>query len=205
MANSTMLNVLSHSIFLSAAWALRTCSMVLFMRSVCPSDCGCHAEVALWWIPSAKQTSLKKWPVNLGSLSWMISTGKPCLLKTWSCINCAKPSAVRLISVLTRITILVHLSTTVRIESCPEVVSGSAVMRSTEMWVHGVSASSGGCNKPCVAVVPVLVVWHTWQFLTYSVTSWVMPRHVNNACTLWRVLSLPWCPAKSESWHSCRM
>ena len=47
MANSTMLSILSHSLGVLALCALNTCSTVLFMRSVCPSDCGLNAVVLL--------------------------------------------------------------------------------------------------------------------------------------------------------------
>ena len=94
-------------------------------------------------------TVFQKWPVKRGSLSDKMSMGMPNCVMTWSCMSCAKPSAVMVTAVGTSLTIFVHLSTTGRMLSCPSEVSGKHVIRSTEIFCHGTSDNAGKVSSPC--------------------------------------------------------
>ena len=147
---------------------------------------------------------MKKVLLKRLSLSWIMSVGRPCLLKTWSCMSCAKPIEVRSSVVFTRITIFVALSTMLSMALCPASVIGRPVTRSTEIVLQGVSAISGNCRRPCGGDVLGLQVWQMWHCSTYFLMSCVMPFQKNRFCTALMVLSLPMWPANKVSWH-CEM
>src|SRR4051812_13617817 len=107
-----------------------------------------------------------KFETNWGPRSLMTFLGIPKDLKTWSWRSSAVLVEFWVVSVGMILTILVSLSTTMKIASCP-LDLGSGPMISMEMVCQGSGGGSWGCSRaargPCLG----LVLWHFSQPLTY--------------------------------------
>ena len=80
MANSTWEMTLHQSLSCKPCSDRRQrmhCSIVLCVRSVCPSVCGWYALVNTVLVPNNFHKDCQNWDVNLGSLSCSTSTGTP--------------------------------------------------------------------------------------------------------------------------------
>ena len=86
--------------------------------------------------------------VNLESLSLVMLLGRPCYDTTTLKINSATRSAVAGSSVGMNFAILLNLSMTTKIPSCPALVFGRSVRKSIAMSFQGPSGIESGCSNP---------------------------------------------------------
>jgi hypothetical protein len=105
-----------------------------FTLLVAPSDCGWYAVVRFDLIFNSFNSSWNVWAANLGSLSEIISSGNPNLLKRLSRKSVTVPSHVIVFAQGHKITPFERTrSTTTRIESYP-FTSGRSVIKPSSIW-----------------------------------------------------------------------
>jgi hypothetical protein len=112
-------------------------SISWFTLSVAPSDCGWYAVVRFNLIFNSFNSSWNAWAANLGSLSEIISSGSPNLLKRLSHRSVAVPSHVIVFAQGHKITPFERpWSTTTRIELYPS-TGGRSMIKSIEHEANG--------------------------------------------------------------------
>ncbi len=88
----------------------------------------------------------QKSPVNLGSLSEIVTNGIPNLQNMCSANNWAVSSAVAVVFVFIKTTLSVKISVTVRIASKPALVTGKLVTKSVDIVCHLDVGGTIGCG-----------------------------------------------------------
>lgn len=152
-------------------WHLIISSNTRFTLSVCPSVCGWFPLDIDGKTPTYLQNSVKNFPVNLGSLSQIMSPGNPNWVNTCRWSNSAVPFPVTAVKVGIRITYFVNLSTTTRMASYPEIGSfGNVMMKSIDMDKNGMWGNCGASSIPKGAEVVDFERLQISQVWTYSCT-----------------------------------
>ena len=151
-------------------YALRYCSNMPLVRSVCPSVYGWNAVLSLLSMPSSFVVSFHRSEVNRVPLSVMISCGSPCSRTISLMKRLANCRASRSFEHGMKWLILVSRSMTTSMVSYPSDF-GRSVMKSIAMDFHGRSGASFDCNSPYGACRTTFIRWHVSQFLTKRLMS----------------------------------
>ena len=160
VANSASGNCCTHVWGVLSTYGLRKFSITLLVTSVWPSVCGWKAVLNRRSVPNCVNSSSQNLLRNLGSRSEMITSGRPCNLKTWSMNNRAYFSAEIFLVQGTKWTILVNQSTNTAIAIIPS-DSGKSVTRSVMICCHFRSGNGIGCSKPTFFRWSDFINWHT--------------------------------------------
>jgi len=116
-----------------------------------------------WKSPKYSQGSVKDCPVNVPSRSKTTSSGKSWYFKTFSKYVRATVGESSLFSWI-QCAIVVKQSTTPNIIVAPS-ESGSSVIQSVLICIHGLKTISNGCNNPCFACRGTIVLWQLSQII----------------------------------------
>ena len=150
MASSTCSNRDSHSLYNAPMSCERnTCSMVLCILSVYPSDWGWCTEERRTRVPNNAQRFRHKLAVNLASQSCTTSPGSPNCCTMWVKNIAATSPTLRADSPIVQgmsYTNLDKWSTQVKIALCPEAVKGKAVMKSMLQDMKWDAGMGSGCS-----------------------------------------------------------
>ena len=185
--NSTTESSSSQLVWWGVTKCRRQSSTTLFILSVWPSVCGWNAVESRILVPSISATLCKKMLLKCGSLSQVISLGKPWMRHTLSKNSLAQPGASIEISVGTRCVILVSLSTKTMIALFSESVNGKPVMKSMLTELHLSKGICSGCSFPFGFLFLALLHWRAAQPLQNVFTSVCKSGHQN---LFWRILSV---------------
>ena len=147
-------------------YGLKKFSSVWIILSDCPSVWEWNAILNWRSVPSKSNNVRQNLPVNRGSWSDIITSGRPCSRKTLSTKIWAYSMAVTSFFHRARCTILVNLSTKTTMAVKP-FDFGKSVMRSVVTWADFLEGISRGFSNLVFALLSDFIIWHVEQVFTY--------------------------------------